>query len=307
MRSSTPIAVRRPASPLRIAAVSSAVRSKPRSAVAGSLESWRRNAPSLMARWTTFAIASFDIWTLPKSIAPWSWREIAPAGQCPRPPRSRAVCDPRDRTPLPPPALLQLRQVNRFASWFAHPAVERVVDDKRAQRRVLVAAEHVEEERMRFRVLTAGATAAETAGPQRRSLAHPAVHSPLRSPDRGPETGGTDIMRRPVLKFAHRLARGAHQPGELVPAEGGKRQVREGGDGRGSRPAVQQRYLPEAGPRPDSADRCPADGHLGLALPDDVVAVPGIAFAEDGLSGRDPHGDDVHEQPLKLDRIETFE
>src|SRR6267142_1824439 len=48
MRRSTPRVLRRPESPLRRAAISLVLSSKPRSAPVGSVESWRRNAPSLM-------------------------------------------------------------------------------------------------------------------------------------------------------------------------------------------------------------------------------------------------------------------
>src|SRR6266550_5032699 len=61
IRWSTPSDERRPASPVRSADASSALRSKPRSAPVGSEFSWRRNAASLIARWTTFARASFDM------------------------------------------------------------------------------------------------------------------------------------------------------------------------------------------------------------------------------------------------------
>src|SRR6185295_17900345 len=61
MRWSMPRVERRPASPVRSADSSSVLRSKPRSAPVGSVFNWRRKAASLIARWTNFARASFDM------------------------------------------------------------------------------------------------------------------------------------------------------------------------------------------------------------------------------------------------------
>src|SRR3954467_2411561 len=115
-----------------------------------------------MARWTTFASASFDI-ADSSLIATWSCAEIPPASRFARPSESLALCDPRDRSARPPlrPASLQLGQIHRLAAWLADAAVERIVDDEGAQRGVLVPAEHVDEERMCLRLLATRPSPAE--------------------------------------------------------------------------------------------------------------------------------------------------
>ena len=72
--------------------------------------------------------------------------------------------------------LFELWQLDRFAPWLADPAVERVLHHERAQIRMLVPAEDVDEERVRFRMVPARAPPAEPARTERRPLAYPAVH-----------------------------------------------------------------------------------------------------------------------------------
>lgn len=72
--------------------------------------------------------------------------------------------------------LFELWQLDRFAPWLADPAVERVLHHERAQIRMLVAAEDVDQERMGLGVLPARAPPAEPARTERCPLAYPAVH-----------------------------------------------------------------------------------------------------------------------------------
>ena len=98
------------------------------------------------------------------------------------------------------PPLLELWHVHRFAPGAADTAVDRVLDDKRAQRLALRAAIDIEHERVALGVLATRSSTAEPARGERRSLADPAVHS--RSPN-GPAEAGTDIMARSGPEITH--------------------------------------------------------------------------------------------------------
>lgn len=73
------------------------------------------------------------------------------------------------------PPLLKLGQIDWFAARPADAAVQGVFDHERSQRLVFVAAEHVDEERVRLRVLAASAAAAEAASSKCSLFACPAV------------------------------------------------------------------------------------------------------------------------------------
>src|SRR5258705_4908772 len=113
-----------------------------------------------------------------------------------------------DYLSLPP--LLKLRQIDWVAARPTDATVQGVFDDERSQRLVFVAAEHVDQERVRLRVLAASAAAAEAARSKGRSFASPAVQ-PSRSPRRRAQPGA-HIMRRPGAKFAYFFVRGPDQP-----------------------------------------------------------------------------------------------
>ena len=79
------------------------------------------------------------------------------------------------------PPLLKLRQIDWFAARPTDATVQGVFDDERSQRLVFVATEDVDEERVCFRVLTAGAAAAKATRSKGSAFACPAVQ-PSRSP-----------------------------------------------------------------------------------------------------------------------------
>src|SRR5437870_2676641 len=223
IRWSTPSEERRPASPVRSAEVSSALRSKPRSAPAGSEFSWRRNAASLIARWTTFASASFDMSLLLRfgvagGLTASSRRFVHPYDAS-----SVMLMTFLDVVSSPSARSLEFGQIDRVAARPADAAVQCILDHERPQHLVLVAAEDVEYERLRLRVLAAGAAAAKAARSERCTLADPTVHfltlpaspSPARHPHNAPS--GPEIR----LLFRRRSAPAAGSPlGPVRPAPG---------------------------------------------------------------------------------------
>src|SRR5437667_254148 len=133
IRWSTPSDERRPASPVRTADASSALRSKPRSAPLGSEFSWRRNAASLIARWTTFARASFDMsLLLRRGVA---GRLTVRSGRFVHPYDASSVMLMTflDVVSSPSARSLELRQIDRVAARPAYATVERVFDYERPQ------------------------------------------------------------------------------------------------------------------------------------------------------------------------------
>ena len=74
-----------------------------------------------------------------------------------------------------PPLLLKLRQIDRIASRPTDATVQSIFDDERTERLVFVASEHVDEERVRLRMLTAGAATAKAARSQRSAFTRPTV------------------------------------------------------------------------------------------------------------------------------------
>src|SRR5437879_42188 len=139
IRWSMPSVERRPASPVRSADASSALRSKPRSAPAGSEFSWRRNAASLIARWTTFARASFDMSLLLRfgvagRLTVRSRRFVHPYDAC-----SVMLMTFLDVVSSPSTRSLEFGQIDRVAARPADAAVEGILDHQRPQAPVLVA------------------------------------------------------------------------------------------------------------------------------------------------------------------------
>lgn len=109
-----------------------------------------------------------------------------------------------------PPLLLKLRQIDRIASRPTDAAVQGVFDDERSQRLVFVAAEHIDKERVRLRVLTTGAAAAKATRSQGSAFARPTVQpvtlpASSRSSCRRAQPSA-DIMRRPRSEFAYFFA-----------------------------------------------------------------------------------------------------
>jgi hypothetical protein len=74
-----------------------------------------------------------------------------------------------------PPLLLKLRQIDRIAARPTDAAVQGIFDHERAERLMFVASEHIDEERVRLRMLTAGAAAAKATRSQCSPFACPAV------------------------------------------------------------------------------------------------------------------------------------
>src|SRR5438067_1498675 len=205
----------------------------------------------------------------------------------------------------PLPCLLELRHVDRLTPRPAHAAVDRVFDHERPERLVLQAAVDVEDERMALGVLPAGATAAKSAGGERRPFANPAVHS--RSPH-GPAETGAHIMARPAAEITYRLSGCRDERREVGPAEHPHHEGPGGGHGGGPRDPEDEGELPEAVARPERPD-VPAvrEGHVGLALPDEVVAAAALAGLDDDLAwlvaaGLEPGGD-----PVELAALEVTE
>src|SRR5258706_9918684 len=118
---------------------------------------------------------------------------------------------------LPLPPLLKLRQIAWVPPRATHATVQGVFHDERPQRLMFVAAEHVDKERVRLRVLAASAAAAEAARSKGRSFTGPAVQ-PSRSP-RCRAQPGVHIMRRPGPKFAYFFVRRPDQSQEVIPSE----------------------------------------------------------------------------------------
>src|SRR2546427_124214 len=180
IRWSTPSAVSLAGSPLVSARVSSGLRLKPRSAFAGSDRSWLRNAASLIARCTTSLILDIQsllrhFWPVVRCYIPPAW----PVARPNRTPAHRQLVNSPAGAPFPLlSASLKLGQLDRIASRPADSAVERIVDDERAQRLVPLAAEHIHDERVELRVVAAHAPTAEATRPERRPLARPAVQPP---------------------------------------------------------------------------------------------------------------------------------
>ena len=54
-----------------------------------------------------------------------------------------------------PPLLLKLRQIDRIAARPTDSAVQGILDDERTERLVFVAPKHIDQERVRLRMLTA--------------------------------------------------------------------------------------------------------------------------------------------------------
>jgi hypothetical protein len=122
----------------------------------------------------------------------------------------RALCNPDDVRLFPYPLLLKLRQIDRIAARPTDAAVQGVFDDERAERRVFVASKDIDEERVRLRMLAAGATAAKTTRSKGSPFACPTVQpvtlpASSASPRRRAQPGA-DIMRRSRAEFAYFFA-----------------------------------------------------------------------------------------------------
>src|SRR5437762_547702 len=200
----------------------------------------------------------------------------------------------------PLPYLLELRHVDRLAPRPAHAAMDRVFDHQRPQRLVLQAAVDVEDERVALGMLPAGPAAAESARGERRSLANPTVHS--RSPN-GPAETGAHIMARSAAEITYRLSGRRHERREVGPAEHPYHQGAAGGHRRGPGDPEDQGELAEAVARAERSD-VPAvrEGHVGLALPNEVVAAATLAGLDDDVArlvaaGLEPRGDPVEPAP----------
>jgi hypothetical protein len=135
---------------------------------------------------------------------------------------------------------LKLRQLDRLTTRPTDAAVQRVLDDERAQRLVLTASKDVDDEWLRLRMLAARPTTAEATCAKRRPLANPAIHNPSLSPCRRSQSC-PDIMRRPGPEFAWFFTGGAHQPKEVLAGQAGQDQVRCGRDRGRPGPTEQQR------------------------------------------------------------------
>jgi hypothetical protein len=114
-----------------------------------------------------------------------------------------------------PPLLLKLRKIDRIAARPADAAVQGIFDDERTECRVFVATKHIDEERVRLRMLTTSAAAAKATRSQGRSFACPAVQpvtlpASSRSSHRRAQPG-TDIMRRSRPEFAYFFARASDE------------------------------------------------------------------------------------------------
>src|SRR5437879_2762749 len=246
IRWSTPSDERRPASPVRSADASSALRSKPRSAPVGSEFSWRRNAASLIARWTTFARASFDMSLLLRFGV--AGRLTVRSGRFVHPYDAPSVMLMTflDVVSSPSARSLELRQIDRVAARPAYATVERVFDYERPQHLMLVAAEDVEYERLRLRVLAARAAPAKAARAERRTLADPTVHfltlpaspSPARHPHHAPAGPEIRLLFRPRSAPAEGSPRDPVRPAPGRSARSPWRSggVRTAGPGRQTRP-----------------------------------------------------------------------
>jgi hypothetical protein len=119
----------------------------------------------------------------------------------------RALCNADDVRLFPYPLLLKLRQIDRIATRPTDATVQGILDHERAERRVFVASKHIDEERVRLRMLAAGAAAAKATRSQGSPFACPTVQ-PVTLPacsrsSRRRAQPGTDIMRRSGAEFAY--------------------------------------------------------------------------------------------------------